>query len=58
MLILFELLCCLGNRLKFFGLVLNLARPQYLKQPHVKLENVEHCGGEPEQADTACLLPN
>ena len=22
------------------------------------LENVEHCGGEPEQADTACLLPN
>ena len=23
-----------------------------------RLENVEHCGGEPEQADTACLLPN
>ena len=23
-----------------------------------KLENVEHCGGEPEQADTACLLAN
>ena len=23
-----------------------------------KLENVEHCGGEPEQADTASLLPN
>ena len=22
------------------------------------LENVEHCGGEPEQADTACLLAN
>ena len=24
----------------------------------VILENVEHCGGEPEQADTACLLAN
>ena len=22
------------------------------------LENVEHCGGEPEQADTSCLLEN
>ena len=22
----------------------------------ILLENVEHCGGEPEQADTACLL--
>ena len=22
------------------------------------LENVENCGGDPEQADTACLLPN
>ena len=22
------------------------------------LENVEHCGGEPEQADTVCLLAN
>ena len=22
------------------------------------LENVEHCGGEPEQADTACLRAN
>ena len=25
---------------------------------HVLLENVEHCGHEPEQADTACLLAN
>ena len=24
----------------------------------IKLENVEHCRGEPEQADAACLLPN
>ena len=24
----------------------------------VLLENVEHCGGEPEYADTACLLAN
>ena len=26
--------------------------------PGYVLENVEHCGGEPEQADTGCLLAN
>ena len=24
---------------------------------HTKLENVEHCGDEPEQADTGCTPP-
>ena len=32
------------------------ATPLYGLTIRVVLENVEHCGGEPEQADTACLL--
>ena len=28
------------------------------EQVSMVVENVEHCGGEPEQADTACLLSN
>ena len=31
--------------------------PMAVPKP-ILLENVEHCGGEPEQADTACLLAN